>query len=54
MRTVYDQADILISTSVREGTSNVILEAMAHGLPVIATNAGGTPDILTEETRDFS
>jgi L-malate glycosyltransferase len=49
MKAVYSQADILISTSVREGTSNVILEAMGHGLPVIATNSGGTPDILTQE-----
>ncbi len=50
MKSVYQGADILVSTSVREGTSNVILEAMAHGLPVIATNTGGTPDILTDRT----
>jgi glycosyltransferase involved in cell wall biosynthesis len=49
MNAVYSQADILVSTSVREGTSNVILEAMAHGLPVIATRVGGTPDILSED-----
>jgi glycosyltransferase involved in cell wall biosynthesis len=46
----YSRADILVSTSAREGTSNVILEAMAHGLPVIATRVGGTPEIL-DETR---
>ena len=49
MGSIYKQADILISTSEREGTSNVILEAMAYGLPVIATNVGGTPDILDEK-----
>ena len=48
MNRIYERADILISTSEREGTSNVILEAMAHKLPVIATNVGGTPDILNE------
>lgn len=52
MSAVYRQADVLISTSVREGTSNAILEAMAHGLPVIASNAGGTPDIVSE-SRGF-
>lgn len=46
MDKIYHRANILISTSDYEGTSNVILEAMAHGLTVIATNVGGTPDIV--------
>jgi glycosyltransferase involved in cell wall biosynthesis len=45
---LYRRSNILVSTSVREGTSNVILEALAHGLPVIATRVGGTPEILGE------
>jgi L-malate glycosyltransferase len=49
MNEIYSQADVLVSTSAREGTSNVILEAMAHSLPVIATNVGGTADILSEK-----
>lgn len=48
MRKIYRQAGIVISTSNREGTSNVILEAMAYGVPVIATNVGGTPEVLDE------
>lgn len=50
MSEIYEQADLLVSTSEREGTPNVLLEAMAHGLPIVATNVGGTSEIL-DETR---
>lgn len=43
-------ADIFIHSSKGEGCSNAILEAMASGLPVIASNTGGTPEIVTKET----
>ena len=52
MSDIYRRADILVSTSDREGTPNVVLEAMAHGLPVVATKAGGTTEIL-DATRGF-
>jgi len=46
LQEVYQQADVLMSTSDWEGTPNVILEAMASGLPIVATKVGGVPEIL--------
>lgn len=46
MKSVYQEADILVLTSDFEGTPNVVLEAMASGLPVVATRVGGLPEII--------
>lgn len=42
----YHQADVAVLTSDWEGTPNVILEAMAAGLPVVATAVGGVADLV--------
>ena len=42
-------ADIFIRPSLSEGFGNSFIEAMASGLPVIATPVGGIPDFLRHE-----
>jgi glycosyltransferase involved in cell wall biosynthesis len=42
----YSAADILVLASSREGWANVLLEAMACGTPVVATNIWGTPEVV--------
>ena len=41
--------DVFILPSLAEGISNTILEAMATGLPVIATNVGGNSELIVED-----
>jgi sugar transferase (PEP-CTERM/EpsH1 system associated) len=40
--------DIFVLPSRNEGVSNTVLEAMATGLPIIATRVGGTPEIVRD------
>lgn len=42
--------DLFVLPSLAEGISNTILEAMATGLPVIATNVGGNPELVVPGT----
>lgn len=43
---LYQTLHLLVAPSRSEGFSNTILEAMAHGLPIIASNIGGNPELV--------
>lgn len=44
----YAEADIFLLASISESCSMALLEGMASGLPVVATSAGGTPEVVVE------
>lgn len=49
----YAQADIFLMPSYREGFPRVMIEAMAMRLPAVATDAGGTCDIVGPLQREY-
>ena len=44
------EAHALVLTSLYEGLSHTLLEAMSAGIPCIASNRGGNPEVVTDGT----
>ncbi|MBL8120194.1 MAG: glycosyltransferase [Anaerolineae bacterium] len=45
---VYSDLDVLVISSINEGTPVTVIEGLAAGCPVVATAVGGVPDLLDQ------
>ncbi len=50
---VMKSADVFVLNSSYEGLSHLLIEALALGVPVIATRVGGNPEVLQHEENGF-
>lgn len=46
LKLYFNAADVMVLASSREGWANVLLESMACGTPVVASNVGGSPEVV--------
>jgi glycosyltransferase involved in cell wall biosynthesis len=49
----YQEASLFVLPSLNEGMSNAMLEALASGLPLVATDTGGTRELLQNGINGF-
>lgn len=53
MPALYRQYDVLLSPSIREGFGLVLAEAMACGLPIVASNTSAIPELVVDGRGGF-
>jgi len=53
LATVYGVMDVVVTTSLNEGTPVALIEAMAAGRPVVATAVGGVPKVVVDGVTGF-
>ncbi len=50
---IYADLDVLVNSSLNEGTPVAAIEAMAAGVPVVATAVGGVPDMIKDRVTGY-
>ena len=50
---ILANTDIFLLSSILEGQPLAIVEAMAHGCPIVSTNVGGIPELITDNVNGF-
>ena len=53
VRSLMDAADVFLNTSLHEGMPGAVLEAMAAGLPIIASAVAGNRALVADNTNGF-
>ena len=53
LENVLPALDLFLHTSATEGFPNSLMEAMSAGVPVVATRAGGTPELIEEGASGY-
>ena len=48
MAALYQRADIMLNASLVDNTPNSLIEAMASAVPIVSTNSGGIPQLVTD------
>ena len=54
MQNLYKQSDIFLFPAKNEACSNALVEAQACGLPVLALNSGGNPELILDSGETFN
>jgi len=49
----YSAADVFVAPSIQENLSNMVMEAMACGVPCVAFNIGGMPDMIEHKRTGY-
>jgi len=53
LRILYSAADVMVVPSLQENLSNMIMESMICGAPVISFNIGGNPDMMDHKKNGY-
>lgn len=53
MAEIYSAADVFVAPSLSENLPYTIMEAMACGVPAVAFNIGGVPDLITHQINGY-